>query len=742
MSTDLPSAAARYAAHGWHIFPCQPRAKEPATGRGFHDATRDPATIERWWTETPDANIGLHPGPSGFVVIDVDGPEGRAAAVSLGLFSEPTRAVLTGRPGGVHLYYRHPGFLVSNRPLAPHLDVRADDGYTLVPPSVHPTGAVYRWDKAPVLGLPPDVVALLQNGHAPRPAAPLAPGVPIPEGQRNQTLASLAGTMRRRGMEAEEIAAGLLVVNATRCRPPLPDDEVQGIAVSVARYPPALQLHGDHVDGDGHAGPGLEEIVARDDAPPSDSDAGTGDDSITLTDTGNATRFIRLDGDRLHYLPTWGRWLVWTPDAGRWVLDHRDVQVRQLAKAVGHQLKQDAATMADGDAAKRTFAWALKSLNAHGISGLVDLARGIEGIALDHELLDRDAWVLAVPNGVIELRTGQLRPADPADLITMQCPILYAADAIAPRWEQAVTEWFPNPEVRAYVQRVAGAALVGEQRDHVFVIHYGDGGNGKGTFTRTLQRVLGPYAVEIHLSLLVETTYREHDTVRADLFRRRLALAVETERRIRLAEASVKNLTGGDRIRARRMREDPWSFDPSHSLWLQTNYLPEITGRDAGIWRRIRVVKWVSRFEGPSDDQHLGDTLADEAPGILRWLVEGCLAWQRSGLAEPDAVVRETLAYRAREDVFARFAADTGLAFRPGLEIPAAELQRRLTAWAEAAGIDPPRKEIGDWLREHGARRTQRRTAGPDGRQERPHLWIHVGLDDGDHTAEQTDALS
>jgi len=171
-------------------------------------------------------------------VIDVDGADGRAAAVRLGLFSEPTLAVLTGR--GVHLYYHHPGFHVSNRPLAPHVDVRGDDGFVVVPPSIHPSGARYRWDKAPILPLPPEVRALLRNGNGAAAHAALLPtGAPIPEGQRATTLTSLAGTMRRRGMLPDEIGAALRTVNTNRCRPPLPDAQVDAIAASVGRYPAA-----------------------------------------------------------------------------------------------------------------------------------------------------------------------------------------------------------------------------------------------------------------------------------------------------------------------------------------------------------------------------------------------------------------------------------------------------------------------------------------------------------------------
>ena len=230
--------------------------------------------------------------------------------------------------------------------------------------------------------------------------------------------------------------------------------------------------------------------------------------------------------------------------------------------------------------------------------------------------------------------------------------------------------------------------------------------------------------------MIEQRRFPEHDTIKADLFRARLAIASETERRIKLAEASVKNLTGGDRIRARRMREDPWSFNPTHSLWLQTNHLPAIAGRDVGIWRRIRVIRWVTTF--PSAKEDLDATFRAEASGILRWLVDGCLDWQRHGLAEPEAVIREGLAYRQAEDIFSRFAGECGLVFRHGLEIQASELQDCLTTWAEEEGTEPPRRDIGNWLRENGARKRQRRVTGPDGKERRPKFWLGVGIETND----------
>lgn len=462
-------------------------------------------------------------------------------------------------------------------------------------------------------------------------------------------------------------------------------------------------------------------------------------EELTLTDAGNSERLVAIHGDRLHYLPEWSKWIV--EEDGFWGLDHDDVQVRELAKDVGRHLKQQAADEEDSDRSQELFKWGLRSLSSGRISAMVNLARGVEGVPLPYRELDTDGWLLGVQNGVVDLETGRLRSADPGDLITKRCPVRYDRDAEAPRWQQALREWFPDDDLRGYVKRVAGAALVGGQQDHVLIIHYGTGRNGKGTFVRALQNVLGDYAGVAHLSLLVQQKHSEHDTVKADLFRKRLAVASETERRVKLREASVKNLTGGDRITARRMREDPWEFEPTHSIWLQTNHLPEIQGRDRGIWSRIRVVKWESVFTGEDADPKLDEKLADEAPGILRWLVEGCLKWQQEGLDEPETVKRETLDYRQSEDKLARFRADVGLAFSPELEVQAGELQDILTNWANEEGVRPPRQEIGDWLRENGCEKKQKRVE-VNGKTKRPRFWQGAGIPGEGHKTDQTDALS
>jgi hypothetical protein len=245
---NMLQAALRYAARGLHVFPLEPRGKRPLTPNGFKDASIAEATIRDWWKRWQDANIGVACGASGLVVIDADAKSGGLESWAelkgrLGI-SDETVTALTGG-GGQHLIYRNPEGLEirsSAGTLGPGLDVRASGGYFVAPPSIHPDGKSYTWEigygpeERDVAVLPQALIDLLTSGQEAR-----APVVPerIVEGQRNEMFASLAGSMRRRGMSEEAIEAALVAENAGRCDPPLPEDEVKAIARSVARYPAA-----------------------------------------------------------------------------------------------------------------------------------------------------------------------------------------------------------------------------------------------------------------------------------------------------------------------------------------------------------------------------------------------------------------------------------------------------------------------------------------------------------------------
>ena len=263
-------AALAYAARGWPVIPlhnpkggvcscrkkdCSSRGKHPRAEHGLNDGSKDPKQIARWWEKWPDANLGILTGQeSGLLVLDVDGMDGKASLQTLTAAhgSLPkTLCAKTGRTGtdgkrkGAHYYFRAPvGVPIRNSAgiLGKGLDIRADGGYVVAPPSLHPSGLLYEWlaPEKPLADIPPWMLAKLA-GAKPAPVAqtPAAQGEVIADGGRNDALASLAGTMRRRGMTPEAIEAALMKENAARCEPPLGASEVRKIAHSVARYPPA-----------------------------------------------------------------------------------------------------------------------------------------------------------------------------------------------------------------------------------------------------------------------------------------------------------------------------------------------------------------------------------------------------------------------------------------------------------------------------------------------------------------------
>lgn len=447
-----------------------------------------------------------------------------------------------------------------------------------------------------------------------------------------------------------------------------------------------------------------------------------------FTDIANAERLASLHRDNIRYISTWGKWLVW--DGQKWVQDPKTVAVSELAKAVARDLYaeiSELATTSDSHG-KAMVTWAKYSASVRGIDAMVRLTRGISGISIHHDQLDSDPWAFGVANGWIDLHTGAFHEPDQRKLMTFHSDVRFDPAAACSTWGQVLAEWLPEEGLVDYVQRLCGQALVGTVKDHILVIHYGSGANGKGTAIGAIASVFGPSFVVPHKNLITVTRNEPHDTVRAHLFRMRLAVAAETDRKVRLNEAQVKELTGGDRLSARRMREDPWEFEPTHSLWLQTNHRPEVDGRDNGIWRRIRIVPWKTEFSGGAIDRDLPEKLKNESSGILNWILEGVANWQKHGLTEPPSVLDATSDYRASEDKNAKFAADQDLEFAADLSIASGSLQDMWAEWCEANyGRRSRFNELTAWLEENGCTKTRNRVTEL-GKRRTVTTWYGIGI--------------
>ena len=407
-------------------------------------------------------------------------------------------------------------------------------------------------------------------------------------------------------------------------------------------------------------------------------------DELSASDAGNAARLIRLEGRRLRHVHAWQKWLVY--DDGRWHIDLGDALVSHRAKAVGADVLRQSRELTDDKAREAAEKFAKRCENASAIGSMLTLARGIPGVLVDHEQLDAHPTLLNVLNCTIDLETGKARDHEPDDLMTKRAPVVYDEESTAPLWESCLERWQPDPAVRDYLQRMCGSAITGHPVERLFVNH-GVGGNGKSKFYGAIAGLLGSYSVVPHKSLLVAQRHQEHQTVVASLFGARMLVVPETEADDRLNEALVKNLTGGDTIRARRIREDEWDFKPTWTAFMHTNYRPVVSGADEGIWRRLRLIPWETIIPTSQQDPRLGDKLASEESGILNWLIAGAVRWLDGDDSEPADVIAATADYRDAENVIGRFV-DECCVTGPGKSVPVKKLGQTYTLWCQQNAED------------------------------------------------------
>jgi putative DNA primase/helicase len=666
---------------GYKVFPI--KGKAPSVAGGFYAATTDLSQLAEWIQDgRGDHDIAIPTGiVSDVVVIDADSPETYAAMEER--YGPPT--VKTKRGG--HWWFRHPRKgKVGSTNIRTHLDRKGDGGYVVVPPSRGRTwtDGIPEKDALPVL---PD--ELREEKRDTEPSGGSAPtiGAPIPEGQRNVALTSDAGAMRRRGMDEEAIFAALQITNRQRCTPPLDEGEVRSITRSVANYPPAENVAFLRVGNQ--------------------REAGESEPSFSLTDTGNAERLVKRHGQQLRYCHPWRAWLV--QDGKRWRLDDSGEVVRR-AKETGRSIYGDAAKAQNDGVAKSLGNWAKQSLSEARIKSMIELAKS--EVPVTPGLLDADPWLFNVENGTLDLRTGGLREHRRDDFITKIAPVEYDPSTSAPTWQAALERVLPNPEIRAFFKRLCGYALTGDTSEHILLMLYGTGANGKSTVLNALLDTFGDYGTQAAPDLLVAKK-GAHPTELADLFGMRLVSSIEVEDGRRLAESLVKQLTGGDRIKARRMRQDFWEFSPTHKVFMAVNHKPTVRGTDNAIWRRIRLIPFTETIPPAEQDKKLRGKLRTERAGILAWAVEGCLEWQRKGLQAPDEVRKATVEYRAEMDVLGAFLNEC---CEKGAEhsAPAKDLYEAYRLWCDENGerYETQRRFAGQ-LKDRGT--FERRRSGPNG---------------------------
>jgi len=380
----------------------------------------------------------------------------------------------------------------------------------------------------------------------------------------------------------------------------------------------------------------------------------------------------------------------------RWRVD--DIgRIAQLAAETVRAMYADALQATDLKVWEALIKHALKAEDAYHFAAMQKLVQALEGIAMRAQDFDVDPMLLNVLNGTVELETGRLRPHRQADLMTRLAPVTYEPGARSPTLQQyldVVTGG--DAELQRFLQLIAGYALTGLTREEKMFFIFGPGASGKSTFIDMLKAVLGDYAMTADFETFLKRN--GGGGIRNDIARLagpRFVSSIEVERGGRLAEAMVKELTGGDTISARFLYREFFEYKPQFKLFLVANHRPRVSDDDSAIWRRILVVPFEHAIPGDKQDPRVKAELRDPAisgPAVLAWAMEGCLAWQSSGrLVAPEQVVKATRDYRTDMDPLRDFLSDR-CDFGEAARVPKTELWNAYQAWAETGGIKFPLK--------------------------------------------------
>jgi putative DNA primase/helicase len=772
----MHAAAQRYAALGYAVFPCG-ESKAPLTVRGFHDASTDPAKIADWWKRWPDAAIGI--AAAGLLVVDIDG-DGNAwpedAGHRGGLEAVPTSMTPSG--GRHHVFRRPDGvrWACSTSKLAHKVDTRTDGGYIIAPPSRIKTGG-YQWASGGGLEVPRDELPTPPewlHDALDRIASPAEPAVVVDDDDQGGELPTGSGSsdpdlierasryldkmpeaVSGQGGHSRLYAAAVALVHGfgldgatalgmlrtqynPRCRPRWTERELRHKVREAAEKP--------HDKPYGHLRDAAPPAILT--PPPAPGPASlAGEDAAadlsrpsTLTDVGLARRLARMMRGKLLYVRERHMFAAW--DGRRWLVP-ADHVAQQTAKKMHDGLWRELRTLDIQKKAhrRRAFAFVDGSGTRTKIAAAISLAQTEPGISASISEFDAHPMLLNCRNGILDLTNGDLLPHDPDRRLTQLANVDYVPGARSELWERFIREVTCDREDLAeFLQQAFGLALTGDVSDEVLICHNGGGCNGKSTALEAVGKMLGDYAAVAPPGMFAARKFDAHPTEIAGLRGKRFVTATEQEGNKSLRESLVKQMTGGDTIRTRGMREDFWEMAPTWHIHIAYNTAPRLTGTDDGIRRRLRVAKWDASFKD-APDPTIKERLTGEAErsGILAWCLDGLRKRLAAGrLVSPLCVLIATDDYIDDEDMIGRFIADRT---EPDAShvVELRDVLRAFRAWLQADGA--PRYVIDGYTATTIGRELARRGF----RKTRPESGVHrkqtviYGLRLADTDADQPD---
>jgi len=681
-----------YAQGRWPIFPlrwivpgngncscgnpeCRSPGKHPIFPGGFKIATTDEPTLRGWHKVYPHANWGMRTGGiisggAGILVVDIDagnhGFDTWEALLANHQDREDTITVVTGNLG-LHYWFEYPpdGRVRSSAgKLGRGLDIRAEGGYVVVPPSAttHPYTFELPPETTPLLQVPEWLLEELRSSSTDTPPIDHGEGQrTIPQGRRHDALLSIAALSRQQGMKSTQIKAVL------------------------CSYRDYVFEPGDHLVTDKE----IDEVATW--------ITGT-IPTYNSTDMGNAWRFHDQHKDDLLYCFKRKIWITW--DGIRWKV-RGTAEVLLKAQGTLRSIHYESARLQDKGSRDRLKKHALRSESAAKETALLQKSRPL--FNLGKIKLDRHPELLTVRNGTLHLPGGELRPHEKKNYLTRQLDLDYVPDAPCPAWKDflgLVTRG--DRDLETFLQTAVGYTLSGYTDEQVMFTLYGMGANGKSTFVETVKRMMGEFAERVPIESLMEA-HSPGSCPKPEIVKMkgaRMVLTSEVPFNRKMNESLVKDLTGGDSVTARGLyQEEDETFRPTHKIWMVGNYKPEVQGTDEGILRRFRMIPFEYTFP-VSERRPMREVMAEfmgEMEGIFAWAVEGCIRWYAQRLGEVQAVQEATDLFRSDLDIVGQFIGERCLE-DPDYMVSKDSLYQAWRDWCEANGEFESLRRSKKWL--------------------------------------------
>lgn len=452
---------------------------------------------------------------------------------------------------------------------------------------------------------------------------------------------------------------------------------------------------------------------------------------FNLTDAGNGERMAALFGHKLKYDWSRGCWLYY--DGRRWDRSSGRRNAEKLAVKTARSII-DVAEKLSHEKRGRYLKWSYQSESSQRRAAMISATQHADNVASYVSDYDSDPWLLNCLNGTIDLRTGELLPHKPDDMITKLAPANYDPDATSELWEEVIsTACEHNESLIDFLRRAIGYTATGDTSEEKMFLVHGGTATGKSTTMEAVKATLGDYAqtADFETFLKRKNVGGARNDV-AKLAGSRFVISIEVEEGKRLAEGLIKTLTGGDTISARFLYQESFEFVPQFKLWLAANSAPRLRDDDAAMWRRILRIPLDHTIPEADRDPQVKATLKNpniSGAAILAWIVKGCLDWQEDGLKIPEIVAKSTAAYRQDQNPIGDFL-DEDCEFNETMFVPVTELRTAYDDWAKANGakytLGP--REFNIRFEAKGAYRKSHRFFNEVGTEKLGKCWMGVTL--------------